>query len=70
LLNDDIKGYFRIYNPQKVEWINDSSCNVVFDSEETANQVYMNLTLSKNYDSRKILIGLKRENNLIKRLER
>jgi len=33
---DDIFDYFKTFAPTFVEWINDSSCNVVFDNTETA----------------------------------
>lgn len=25
-----IYDYFKLYNPSKIEWLNDSSCNVIF----------------------------------------
>ena len=36
MTTDDCMGYFHEYGPVFVEWINDSSCNVVFNDEHTA----------------------------------
>lgn len=32
----DLINYFMAYNPKHVEWINDSSCNIVFSEEHSA----------------------------------
>mmetsp|Transcript_8831 Transcript_8831/g.26550 ORF Transcript_8831/g.26550 Transcript_8831/m.26550 type:complete len:295 (+) Transcript_8831:45-929(+) len=31
---DEIKAHFGQFGPKKVEWINDSSCNIVFEDEQ------------------------------------
>lgn len=31
----DLINYFKAYNPKHVEWINDSSCNIVFSDENS-----------------------------------
>ena len=36
MTTNDCMGYFHEYGPVFVEWINDSSCNVVFNDEHTA----------------------------------
>lgn len=34
--NEMIRNYFKINPHFKIEWINDSSCNIVFNSKEEA----------------------------------
>ncbi len=36
-------GFFRLYGPSSMEWINDSSCNVTFADEYSAKRALMNL---------------------------
>jgi len=43
LSTNDIMKYFSAYMPQYVEWINDSSCNVVFADDSTAKRVLVGL---------------------------
>ncbi|XP_027059609.1 nuclear cap-binding protein subunit 3-like isoform X3 [Pocillopora damicornis] len=38
---EDVFAYFRDFAPGSVEWIDDSSCNVVWDDEFTASRVLM-----------------------------
>ena len=57
LSTDEIMKYFKAYNAQKIEWINDSSCNVKFESESYMQQAYHDLTLTKKYDSCKIFLS-------------
>ena len=45
MTTNDCMGYFHEYGPVFVEWINDSSCNVVFNDEHTAPVSYTHLTL-------------------------
>lgn len=46
LSTNDILEYFKSHSPDKaVEWINDSSCVVVFASKEAALNAYQNGTL-------------------------
>lgn len=51
LSTEEIMAYFKTYNPKKIEWLNDSSCNMIFESENLAERAYKELTLTKNYDS-------------------
>jgi hypothetical protein len=41
---DEIMEFFANFNPQKVEWINDSSCNVHFEDSETSANAIFSLT--------------------------
>ena len=34
MTTEKVLSYFSKFQPLKVEWLNDSSCNVVFESEE------------------------------------
>eukprot|EP01017_Pseudomicrothorax_dubius_P003321 TRINITY_DN10449_c0_g1_i2.p1 TRINITY_DN10449_c0_g1~~TRINITY_DN10449_c0_g1_i2.p1 ORF type:complete len:419 (-),score=85.05 TRINITY_DN10449_c0_g1_i2:28-1284(-) len=43
----DVLRYFTTYNPIRVEWINDSSCNVVFSSPDEVRRTMMSLAISK-----------------------
>jgi len=54
LSTEDIMAYFKAYNPKKLEWLNDSSCNMVFESEDSTQRAYKELTLTKKYDSSKM----------------
>ena len=40
MTTNECMGYFHEYGPVFVEWINDSSCNVVFNDEHTAGAPY------------------------------
>ncbi len=53
LSTKDILKYFEEYLPQYVEWINDSSCNVVFSDNSTAKRVLAGLgkPLTESVDS-------------------
>ena len=45
----DIMDFFGDFQPVKVEWINDSSCNVVFPSEEqSTNARFSKTTVIEN----------------------
>eukprot|EP01120_Amphizonella_sp_Union-15-10_P016074 TRINITY_DN8371_c0_g1_i1.p1 TRINITY_DN8371_c0_g1~~TRINITY_DN8371_c0_g1_i1.p1 ORF type:complete len:287 (+),score=68.20 TRINITY_DN8371_c0_g1_i1:105-965(+) len=46
---EDIFAYFNTYSPTCIEWIDDSSCNVVFDSEEACSRVLSGLGSTVNY---------------------
>lgn len=41
--NEMIRNYFHINPHFKIEWINDSSCNVIFQSSEEAKDAVMPL---------------------------
>lgn len=43
LSTKEIMKYFSAYMPQYVEWINDSSCNVIFADDSTAKRVLVGL---------------------------
>lgn len=53
LSTKDILKYFSDYLPQYVEWINDSSCNVIFSDDYTAKRVLAGLgkPLAETVDS-------------------
>eukprot|EP00930_Biecheleria_cincta_P027270 TRINITY_DN19153_c0_g1_i1.p1 TRINITY_DN19153_c0_g1~~TRINITY_DN19153_c0_g1_i1.p1 ORF type:complete len:620 (-),score=114.13 TRINITY_DN19153_c0_g1_i1:314-2173(-) len=46
LATKEVLEVFNAWQPAEVEWLDDSSCNVVFGSEETAQQVVQELALS------------------------
>ncbi|KAI8144588.1 hypothetical protein BJV82DRAFT_607841 [Fennellomyces sp. T-0311] len=46
----DINAYCTDLDVKKVEWINDSSCNLVFEDEETANKAISSLLRSDPED--------------------
>ncbi|KAL4445525.1 hypothetical protein ABPG74_004599 [Tetrahymena malaccensis] len=50
LSTQDIMSYFSRFNPEKIEWLNDSSCNVVFPSEELVEQAVQSLSLTIQND--------------------
>ena len=41
-------NYFKTYNPLKVEWINDSTCIVVFLDENSVNQCLEKISITEN----------------------
>lgn len=41
---DNIRGYFGIKYMIKIEWLNDSSCNIVLPSKEVAGQLVEEFT--------------------------
>eukprot|EP00927_Polykrikos_kofoidii_P060697 TRINITY_DN55622_c0_g1_i1.p1 TRINITY_DN55622_c0_g1~~TRINITY_DN55622_c0_g1_i1.p1 ORF type:complete len:667 (-),score=109.36 TRINITY_DN55622_c0_g1_i1:225-2225(-) len=43
LSNKDVLSLFDSFEPKEIEWIDDSSCNVVFGDEETPSKVRMHL---------------------------
>jgi len=45
-----ILHHFRLYNPKRIEWINDSSCNVVLDEGNDVSNAIKMLSISKKYD--------------------
>ena len=47
-------NYFKLYHPKKVEWINDSSCNIMFQSERFTEEAFQHLTQKKDYTDRKL----------------
>jgi len=49
LHTNDILRYFKLYQPKNVEWINDSSANVVFESSQFAKEAYEELAERKEY---------------------
>ncbi|KAI8578373.1 hypothetical protein K450DRAFT_247576 [Umbelopsis ramanniana AG] len=46
----DIEEYFGDRKPIKIEWINDTSCNAVFDSAEQAKEAIQDLLLEPTSD--------------------
>ncbi|KAL4491262.1 hypothetical protein ABPG72_021648 [Tetrahymena utriculariae] len=50
LSTQDILSYFSRFNPEKIEWLNDSSCNVVFPTEELVEQAVQSLSLTIQND--------------------
>ncbi|GCB60971.1 hypothetical protein scyTo_0014261, partial [Scyliorhinus torazame] len=42
---EEIFGYFKEYPPSSIEWIDDSSCNVVWLDDVTAGRAMMNLSI-------------------------
>lgn len=46
LSTSDITKYFSAFGPVKIEWLNDSSCNAVFPSEELAEKASEDLALT------------------------
>lgn len=42
----DICKYFSNFGPVKIEWLNDSSCNAVFPSEDLAEKAVLDLSLT------------------------
>ena len=45
--NEMIRNYFHINPHFRIEWINDSSCNLVFQSEQEAKEAVMPLVLGE-----------------------
>lgn len=43
----EVLNYFNGYNPIQVEWINDSSCNVIFQTKEDVARVLNTLAIEK-----------------------
>lgn len=41
---NEIMGFFENFNPQKIEWINDSSCNIVFEEDTNASNAIFSLS--------------------------
>merc|ERR1712032_916809 len=41
---DDIMSYFKDYGPSYVEWINELSCNVIFEDEFSSKRAMMKLS--------------------------
>lgn len=60
----DLLHYFDGYGPSWVEWINDSSCNVVFEDHASVQRVLLMLAIPPNNDESLI------EKNLLVRLLR
>lgn len=54
---EDVNKYFERHNPQKVSWINDSSCTIKFETPEVAAKAYEVFSLSTNSEGSKIDIG-------------
>lgn len=42
---DDVMNYFLNFSPVKVEWLNDSSCNIVLATNECAKEAFQKLRL-------------------------
>ena len=52
----DVKKYFSIFDPQEVNWINDSSCVISFENEAKTTLAYDKSTqnmVEKSADSKK-----------------
>eukprot|EP01017_Pseudomicrothorax_dubius_P034106 TRINITY_DN4634_c0_g3_i1.p1 TRINITY_DN4634_c0_g3~~TRINITY_DN4634_c0_g3_i1.p1 ORF type:complete len:470 (-),score=68.89 TRINITY_DN4634_c0_g3_i1:8-1417(-) len=47
MAEEDVIRYFTSYNPLSIEWINDSSCNVVFSGPEDVRRAIMSLSITK-----------------------
>eukprot|EP00658_Telonema_sp_P-2_P038292 TRINITY_DN27505_c0_g1_i1.p1 TRINITY_DN27505_c0_g1~~TRINITY_DN27505_c0_g1_i1.p1 ORF type:complete len:255 (-),score=60.37 TRINITY_DN27505_c0_g1_i1:294-1058(-) len=54
----DITRYFDSYGPSWVEWINDSSCNVVFEDEAAIKRVLIMMAIPPNNDESQIETNL------------
>ncbi|XP_038615301.1 nuclear cap-binding protein subunit 3 isoform X2 [Tachyglossus aculeatus] len=50
----DIFGYFKEYPPAHIEWLDDTSCNVVWLDEVTATRALINMSSLPNHDKVKI----------------
>ena len=48
--NHQILGYFGKFEPERVEWLNDSSCNVKFKNDESAKNAMNVFSLSHEQD--------------------
>lgn len=42
--SDDVLSFFKQFDPASLEWVNDTSCNVVFDDAQTAAKALAQLT--------------------------
>lgn len=42
--SDDVLSFFKQFDPASLEWVNDTSCNVVFDDAQTATKAMAQLT--------------------------
>lgn len=49
--NSDLFAYFSREYPHEIEWINDSSCNIVFKNEELAQQALKNHEIQSGKDT-------------------
>mmetsp|Transcript_11335 Transcript_11335/g.16758 ORF Transcript_11335/g.16758 Transcript_11335/m.16758 type:complete len:102 (-) Transcript_11335:42-347(-) len=51
-------NYFKTFSPNSVEWINDSSCNVVFPSSEYANAALTTCAVEEVDDQNKLKLAV------------
>lgn len=47
LSTDKVLRYFSKFNANKVEWLDDSSCNVVFENEDYVSKAVSDLSLTR-----------------------
>eukprot|EP01016_Furgasonia_blochmanni_P006941 TRINITY_DN12788_c0_g1_i3.p1 TRINITY_DN12788_c0_g1~~TRINITY_DN12788_c0_g1_i3.p1 ORF type:complete len:379 (-),score=52.26 TRINITY_DN12788_c0_g1_i3:136-1272(-) len=47
----EIFYYFKQFNPIKIEWLNDSSCNLVFPNAETTERAYKEAAAEREYET-------------------
>jgi len=48
---DEVKQYFEKFGDTTIQWINDSSCTVLFEKDEAARAAYTTCSLSSNKDA-------------------